>query len=88
MAQTVQNLPAVWDTWVQSLWEDPLEKGTATHFSFLTCTIPWIEEPGRLQSMVLQRVRHFNFHSLSHSNHIKILIIIMIEKDKSVFKES
>ena len=88
MAQTVQNLPAAWDTWVRSLgWEDPLEKGTATHSSFLACRIPWIEEPGRQQSM--QRVGHFHFHSLSRSNHIKIsTIIIMIEKDKSLFSKN
>ena len=59
MTQTVKNLPAVWETWVQSLsWEDPLEEGMATHSSILAWRIPWIEEPGRLQSMGLQRVRH------------------------------
>ena len=59
MAQTVKNLPAMWETWVQSLgWEDPLEKGMATHFSILAWKIPWIEEPGGLQSMGKQRVRH------------------------------
>ena len=48
----VKNLPAMWETWVQSLgWEDLLEKGTATHSSILTWRIPWTEEPGRLQSM-------------------------------------
>ena len=58
MAQTVKNLPAMWETWVQSLgWEDPLEKGMATHFSILAWKIPWIEEPGGLQSMGKQRVR-------------------------------
>ena len=58
MAQTVKNLPALWETWVQSLgWEDPLEKGMATHFSILAWKIPWIEEPGGLQSMGKQRVR-------------------------------
>ena len=58
MTQTVKNLPAVWETWVQSLsWEDPLEEGMATHSSILAWRIPWIEEPGRLQSMELQRVR-------------------------------
>ena len=47
------------ETWVQSLgWEDPLEKGMATHSSFLTWGIPWTEEPGGLQSMGLQRVGH------------------------------
>ena len=50
----VKNLPAMWETWVQSLgWEDPLEEGMATHSSVLT----WSEEPGRLQSMGSQRVR-------------------------------
>ena len=58
VTQTVKNLPAVWETWVQSLsWEDPLEEGMATHSSILAWRIPWIEEPGRLQSMGLQRVR-------------------------------
>ena len=41
MAQTVKNLPAVWETWVQSLgWEDPLEKGKAIHSSILARRIP------------------------------------------------
>ena len=41
-AQTVKNLPAIGETWVQSLdWEDPLEKGTATHSSILVWRIPW-----------------------------------------------
>ena len=49
VAQMVKNLPAVWETWVQSLgWEDPLEKGMATHFSVLAQQIPWTEEPGGL----------------------------------------
>ena len=54
----VKTLPAMWETWVQSLgWEDPLKKGTATHFSILAWRIPWTEQPGRLQSMGSQRVR-------------------------------
>ena len=58
VAQTVKNLPAMQEIEVQSLgWEDPLEKGMATHFSILTWIIPWTEEPGGLQSMELQRVR-------------------------------
>ena len=45
--------------WVQSLgWDDPLEKGMATHFSILAWRIPWTEEPGRLQSMGPQRFGH------------------------------
>ena len=59
VAQMVRSLPAMWETWVPSLaWEDPLEKGTATHSSILTWRIPWTEEPGGLQSMGLQRVGH------------------------------
>ena len=55
MAQTVKHLPAMQETWVQSLgWKDPLEK----HSRSLTRRIPWMEEPGGLQSMGSQRVRH------------------------------
>ena len=58
-AQIVKNLPAVQEMWVPSLgWRDPLEKEMATHPSILAWRIPWTEEPGRLQSMGLQRVRH------------------------------
>ena len=47
------------ETWVQSLgWADPLEKEMAAHSSILAWEIPWTEEPGGLQSMALQRVRH------------------------------
>ena len=57
--QMVKNLLAMRETWVQSLgWEDPLEKGMATHSSILSWRIPWTEEPDRLQSMGSQRVRH------------------------------
>ena len=56
MAQTVKNLPALWETWVRSLGgEDPLEKGMATHSSILAWRISWTEEPGGLQSMGSQR---------------------------------
>ena len=49
VVQMVKNLPAMQETWVRSLgWEDPLEKGTATHSSTLACRIPWTEEPGGL----------------------------------------
>ena len=59
MAQLVKNPPAMQETWVWSLgWEDPLEKGMATHSSILAWRIPWTEEPGGLQSMGFQRVRH------------------------------
>ena len=59
MAQMVKNMPAMWETQVQSLGqEDPLEKGMATHSSILAWRIPWTEEPGGLQYMGLQRVGH------------------------------
>ena len=55
----VKNLPTMQETWVRSLgWEDPLEKEIATHSSILAWRIPWTEEPGRLQSMKSQGVRH------------------------------
>ena len=58
MAQTVKNLPAMQETQVPSLgWEDPLEKGMATHFGILAWRIPLSEEPGALQSMGSQKVR-------------------------------
>ena len=59
MTQMVKNLPARQETQVQSLgWEDPLEKGMATHSSILVWRISWTEEPGRLWSMGSQRVGH------------------------------
>ena len=52
VAQMVKTLPAVQKTWVLPLnWEDPLEKGKATHSSILAWRIPWMEKPGELQSM-------------------------------------
>jgi len=60
VAQTVKNLPAMWETWVQSLgWEDPMKEGMATHsWRFLPGESPWTEELGRLQSLELLRVGH------------------------------
>ena len=58
VVQTVNNLPAMQETWVRSLsQEDPLEKDMTTHSSILAWTVLWTEEPGVLQSMVSQRVR-------------------------------
>ena len=57
VAQMVKNWPAMQETQVQSLgWEDPLEKGMATHSSVLAWRIPWTEKPGGLKSMGSQRV--------------------------------
>ena len=65
MSQWVKNPPAMQESqkpqepWVQSLsWEDSLEEGMAAHSSILAWRIPWSEEPGGLQSLGLQRVRH------------------------------
>ena len=59
VAQTIKNLLKMPETWVWSLgWEDPLEKKMATHSSILAWRIPCTEEPGGLQSMGSQRVRH------------------------------
>ena len=59
VAQMVKSLPAMWESRVWSLsWEDPLEKAMATQSSILAWRIPWIEEPGGLQSMGSKRVGH------------------------------
>ena len=59
MAQIVKNLSVMQEAQVQSLgWEDPLEKRMATHSSILAWKMPWTEEPGELQSMKSQRIRH------------------------------
>ena len=55
----VKNLPVLQETWVQSLgWEDLLEEELATQSCILAWKIPWTEEPGRLQSIGSQKVRH------------------------------
>ena len=65
VAQRLKRLPAMWEMWVQSLGrEDPLEKEMATHSSILAWRIPWMEEPGRLQSTGSQswtRLSDFTF---------------------------
>ena len=58
VAHTVKRLPTVRETWVQSLSWKGLEKEMATYSSILGWKIPWMEEPGRLQSMGSQGVRH------------------------------
>ena len=67
VAQMVMSLPAVQETRVRSLGqEDPLEKEMATHSSIYVWKVPWMEEPGRLQSMGSQRVEHNRATSLSY----------------------
>ena len=61
------------ETQAQSLgWEDPLEEEMATHFSMLAWEIPWTEEPGRLQSMGLQRVGHDSVRTHTHTPHDEV----------------
>ena len=70
MAQTVKCLPAVWETWVQSLGqEDPLEKEMAIHSSTLAWKIPWTEEPGRLQPTGSQSDMTERLHFLLTEQH-------------------
>ena len=63
VAQLVKNLPAMWETWVQSQgWEDPLEKGKATHSSILTWRIPWtVIVYGVAKSQTRLSDYHFHF---------------------------
>ena len=68
VAQMVKHLSTMWETRVRSLgWEYPLEKEMAIHPSPIAWRIPWTEEPGRLQSMGSQTVRHNSMTSLSKS---------------------
>ena len=70
MAQMINNLPELSETQFPFLgWEDPLEKGMATHSSILACRVPWIEEPGMLQSIGLQKVGHFTSKPLGDLVH-------------------
>ena len=72
----VKNLPAVRETWVQSLGrEDPLEKEMATHSSILGWKIPWTEEPGGIQSMGSQRLGHnwvTNAYSIKYEQYLEV----------------
>ena len=83
MAQTVKNLLAMREIWVQSLsWEHLLEKGMTTHSSILAWGIPWTEEPGGLQSMQWQRVRHdgesntFHFHFSPRISSLRVVVFM------------
>ena len=69
MALMVKNMPAMQETWVQSLgWDDPLEKRMATHPSILIWRVPWTEEPGG-QSMGV--TKSDTTEQLSHVHYIK-----------------
>ena len=72
----VKNLPAVRETWIQSLdREDPLEKEMATHSSILGWKIPWTEKPGGIQSMGSQRLGHnwvTNVYSIKYGQYLEV----------------
>ena len=69
VAQTIQNLPEMQDTWVQSLgWEDLLKKEMATHSGVLAWRIPWIEESGGLQSLRSGKVGHDRMTDTLHTS--------------------
>ena len=72
VAKMVMNLPVIWETRVWSLgWQDPLEKELTTHSSTLAWEIRWTGEPGRLESVGSQRVRHSwvtNTHAHTHAH--------------------
>ena len=75
VAQMVKNVPAVWETWVRSLgWEDPLEKGTATHSTILAWRNPRIEEPDRLtgHGVAKSRTQVSNFRCSFSANNLRI----------------
>ena len=73
----VKNLPAMQETWETQVWflgwEDPPEKGMATHSSILARKIPWTEEPGGLQFMGSQRAGHNWATSLSFSTYVILI---------------
>ena len=85
----VKNLPAMRETWVRSLfWEDPLEEGMATHSSILAWRVPWTEEPGGLQSLGLQRVRHNLMTQHSTKNARGPLYSCIVLEGKELFHQS
>ena len=76
MALTLKNLPAMQETQVPSLGqEDPLVKEMATHSSILVWRIPWTDEPGRLQSMGLQRSSPDTVTILENCNYVFLVLI-------------
>ena len=88
MAQRLKCLPAMWETWVQSLgWEDPLEKEMETHSSILAWRIPWMEELGGLQSMgrkesdTTERL-HFHLNVLMKVDTVIILMGQSVGEDR------
>ena len=86
VSQTVKDLPAMWEIQVWSLsWEDPQEKGMATHSNILAWKIPWTEESGRLQFMGTQRLRHNLMHTQEHYFWLPKLQICTFQKKFSLW---
>ena len=89
VAQIVKNLSIKQGSRVQPLGrEDPLEKGMATHSSIFTWKIPWTEEPGGLQSMESQRVKHdratlSHTHTHTHTHTVTFLSSLLVHRTKS-----
>ena len=81
----VKRLPAMWDTRVRSLGrKDPLEKEMATHSSTLAWKIPWMEKPGRLQSLGSQRVgldmtKQLNFHLIIIKDNLRTILFLQTQ---------
>ena len=75
VAQQVKNLPAMWETWVQSLgWEDPLEKGKATHSSTLALRIPWTVCIVHGVTTSQTRLSDFHFHHCIYQQKLQWLV--------------
>ena len=88
MSQTVKNLPAMWETHVGSLgWDNPLEKGMATHSSILAWRIPWTEKPGRLRLLLVRKVMT-NLDSVLKSRDITLPTKIFVVKANSQDREA
>ena len=78
----VKNLPAVWETRIQPLnQEDALERGMATHSSILAWRIPWTEEPGGLQSVESQRVRHDRATNTHTHTHTRLTLSVVCKQE-------
>ena len=87
LAQMIKSLSVMQESQVQSLvWEDPLEKEMATHLNILAWKVPWTKEPGELQSMGLQRVRHnrgTNREQREYSLQLKMEKLHIVSKNKT-----
>ena len=73
----IKNLPAMQETWIRG-WEDPLEKGMATHSTVLAWTVPWTEEPGELQSTterLILSLAHTHTHTHTHTHRVHCILL-------------